>query len=174
MGTSALMPVHVVIALGSNQGDSLSYLQQATAALRQIIQVNRASSVYRTAPMYVTDQPSFLNAVVTGFTDAGPRTLLKQLKAIEAEIGRRERDRYGPREIDLDLIAYGSLSYSFSGGEKELSVPHPKTVERRFVLLPLFEIAPGLKLVGLGDVASLLDQTNDQADDVLRLDDAQL
>lgn len=168
------MPVPVVVALGSNQGDSLSYLQQATEALRQVIQVEKASSVYQTAPMYVENQPSFLNAVVTASTDLGPRALLKQLKAIEFEIGRQERDRYGPREIDLDLIAYGSLSYSFDGSEKPLAVPHPKTVERRFVLLPLFEIAPGLKLVGLGEVAKLLDQTKDQADDVLRLDNAQL
>lgn len=85
-----------------------------------------------------------------------------------------ERMRYGPREIDLDLIGYGSLSYSFEGGEKPLTVPHPKTAERRFVLAPLFELAPGYKLVGLGSVDELLVQTNDQADDVQRLDNAQL
>jgi len=164
----------VVIALGSNQGDSLRYLQRATESLRAHLQVEHVSSVYRTAPMYVEDQPPFLNAVLTATTNLGPRSLLKLLKEIESQIGRQDRERYGPREIDLDLIAYGSLQFSSEAGDKPLQVPHPKTIERRFVLMPLFEIAPSIKLVGLGGVAELLDQTKGQADDVVRLDNAQL
>ncbi|HWA82188.1 MAG TPA: 2-amino-4-hydroxy-6-hydroxymethyldihydropteridine diphosphokinase [Fimbriimonadaceae bacterium] len=164
----------IVIALGSNVGDSLRHLREATALLRQAVQVERVSSVYRTAPMYVEDQPPFLNAALTATTELGPRCLLRRLKEIEAEIGRQSRSRYGPREIDLDLIAYGSLSYTFGGGDKPLVVPHPKTAERRFVLAPLFEIDPGYKLVGLGTVSELLAQTNDQAKDVEKLDHANL
>ncbi|HVT10774.1 MAG TPA: 2-amino-4-hydroxy-6-hydroxymethyldihydropteridine diphosphokinase [Fimbriimonadaceae bacterium] len=169
-----MSPAPVVIALGSNVGDSLRYLQDAVAALRRAIRVERVSSVYRTVPMYVEDQPPFLNAALTGSTELGPRSLLRCLKEIESEIGRRDRARYGPREIDLDLIAYGSLSYAFTGGDKPLVVPHPKTGERRFVLAPLYEIDPGYKLVGLGAVNELLAQTNDQANDVERLDHAHL
>ena len=98
-----------------------------------------------------------------------------RMKSIEIELGRQVApDRYGPREIDLDLIAYGSLSYTFEGGDKPLTIPHPKTAERRFVLVPLCEIAPRFKLVGLGTVSDLLDQTIADAEDVVRLDDAQL
>lgn len=164
----------IAIALGSNVGDSLRHLQDAMVALHHAIKVDRVSSVYRTAPMYVEDQPPFLNAALLGETELGPRALLRRLKEIEGEIGREARQRYGPREIDLDLIAYGSLSYTFLGGDKPLVVPHPKTAERRFVLMPLFEIDPDYKLVGVGPVAELLVQTNDQANDVERLDHAQL
>jgi 2-amino-4-hydroxy-6-hydroxymethyldihydropteridine diphosphokinase len=169
---SAAAPV--VIALGSNVGDSLALLREAVRALRRIITVDSVSGVYRTAPMYVEDQPDFLNAALTGVTELTPRCLLGALKDIELEIGRHKTVRYGPREIDLDLIAYGALSYRFEGGDKPLVVPHPKTAERRFVLMPLFEIGAGLKLIGLGVVADLLEQTKGQADDVVRLTNAQL
>lgn len=164
----------VAIGLGSNVGDSLGHLREAVLILRERIAVAAVSGVFRTAPMYVEDQPAFLNAALVGETQLGPRSLLQLLKSIECEIGRRARQRYGPREIDLDLIAYGSLAYAFEGGEKPLVLPHPKTIERRFVLMPLSEIAPELKLVGLGTVAELLGQTKSQAGDVERLDDAQL
>jgi len=164
----------VVVALGSNVGDSLRFLGEAVEAVRAIVNVERVSHAYRTAPMYVEDQPPFLNGALIANTSRGPRALLAKLKQIEKEIGRNPAQRYGPREIDLDLIAYGSLRYSFAGGDKPLDLPHPKTVERRFVLMPLFEIAPLLLLPGLGRVEELLTQTKDQADDVVRLDDAQL
>lgn len=164
----------VVIALGSNVGDSLEHLRRATALLRVSLRQVVASSAYQTAPMYVEDQPPFLNAVVTATTDTGPRALLTYLKNVEQEIGREARERYGPREIDLDLIAYGSLGYKFLGGEKPLQVPHPRVAERRFVLAPLSEIAPELKLVGLGVVRDLLGQTNGQAADVQRIEHAEL
>jgi 2-amino-4-hydroxy-6-hydroxymethyldihydropteridine diphosphokinase len=166
--------VPVVIALGSNVGDSLQFIREAVERLGAILSVKSVSSAYRTAPMYVTDQAEFLNAVLMARTDLGPRSLLRALKEIECEVGRHKTLRYGPREIDLDLISYGSLSYCFEGGDKPLVVPHPKTVERRFVVLQLFEIAPAIKLVGLGNVADLLAQTIEQADDVQRIENAQL
>lgn len=164
----------VAIALGSNVGDSLKHMQDAVAALRGVIRVDRISGAYKTEPMYVENQPAFLNAALIGATNLGPRTLLKQLKEIESQIGRQTRQLYGPREIDLDLIAYGSLRYTFTGAEKTLVLPHPKTFERRFVLMPLSEIAPSLKLIGLGTVEELLKETKALENDVLRLDNAQL
>lgn len=164
----------VAIGLGSNVGDSLNHLRLATRELAERVEIEAVSSVYRTAPMYVENQPPFLNAALVARTTLGPRSLLRVLKEIECEVGRQARQRYGPREIDLDLIGYGSLAYTFEGAEKPLTVPHPKTIERRFVLMPLSEIAPHLKLVGLGCVSDLLQQTNSQADDVEKLDDALL
>jgi 2-amino-4-hydroxy-6-hydroxymethyldihydropteridine diphosphokinase len=164
----------VVIAFGSNVGDSLGYIRQSISLLRADLAIERMSHVYRSAPMYVTNQAPFLNGVFTARTELGPRGLLEMLKQAEVEIGRRARDRYGPREIDLDLIAYGSLSYSYTAGEKALTIPHPKIVERRFVLLPLSEISPDFNLPGLGLASELLEQTNDQAADVERLDHAKL
>jgi 2-amino-4-hydroxy-6-hydroxymethyldihydropteridine diphosphokinase len=102
------------------------------------------SSVRETDPVGFADQPKFLNAVAELRTDLSPRELLERLLAIERELGReraRER-RWGPRLIDLDLLLYGGEVIDEPG----LTVPHPRLAERRFVLEPLAEIAPGLRL----------------------------
>lgn len=166
--------VPVAIGLGSNVGDSLALLRSAVRLLGDALAIESVSGVYRTSPMYVADQPDFLNAALTARTDLGPRSLLALLKGVEVEIGRQSRERYGPREIDLDLIAYGSLFYRFSGAEKPLFLPHPKTAERRFVLEPLTEIAPSLMLVGLGTASELLKRTGDRRDEVELIRDAKL
>lgn len=163
----------VVVGLGSNLGDRASAMQRAIDELSDSIRWDSVSSLYETAPMYVEDQPPFLNATAIGSTDFGPFALLRRLKETESKIGREERVRYGPREIDLDLIAYGSLALR-SRGERSLELPHPKTPERRFVLAPVYEIAPGLMLPGLGAVAQLFEATNAQAQDVKRINDAVL
>jgi 2-amino-4-hydroxy-6-hydroxymethyldihydropteridine diphosphokinase len=121
--------------------------------------------------MYVTNQPDFLNAVVLGESHLGPLPLLQQLKGLEQELGRHVRKRYGPREIDLDLIAYGSVLYRLEG---RLEVPHPRVAERRFVLAPLAELDPERYLPGIGRVASLLKSTIGEPADVVRLTDAVL
>ncbi len=164
----------VLIALGSNVGDPLSNLRRAVKALKQQLDVTATSHVYETEPMYVEDQPAFLNAAVAAQTDLGPRSLLKLLKRIEQEQGRQKRARYGPREIDLDLIAYGSLAYTFFEGEALLNLPHPRAPERRFVMMPLNDVAPSFLLTGLGVVGDLLRQTDAQASAVVRVEDAQL
>lgn len=164
----------VAIAFGSNLGDRRSHIAGALARLEAIVQVDAVSSLYETAPMYVTDQPPFLNGALIARADLGPRALLRGLKEIEARVGRAPGSRFGPREIDLDLIAFGALAYRFDSGEKPLALPHPRIPERRFVLLPLFEIAPDLRLPGLGQVRDLLGQTNSQADEVVRLEHAEL
>ena len=163
--------VPVVIALGSNVGESLRFLQEAVDRLSVVLANVRVSGVYETAPMYVTDQPPFLNAAIAAETDKGPLELLALLKRIEREIGRQARDRFGPREIDLDLIAYGVLRYRY--GDR-LELPHPRIPERRFVLQPVYDVAPGLKLSTMGSVESLLAQTEDQASDVVLNRDAVL
>jgi 2-amino-4-hydroxy-6-hydroxymethyldihydropteridine diphosphokinase len=165
----------VVIALGSNMGDSLGNLRQAVALLRQSIKVEAVSTVYETAPMYVVDQPPFLNAALTGATSLGPRGLLALLKELEKQIGRLAREVNGPREIDLDLIAYGRLSYSyFEGKELRLVAPHPRVADRRFVLQPLADIAPDLLLPGIGVVRALLGQTEQQRESVKKTEHALL
>jgi 2-amino-4-hydroxy-6-hydroxymethyldihydropteridine diphosphokinase len=106
--------------------------------------------------MYVDDQPDFLNAVVILATPLGPIALLRALKAIEAEAGRQHRERFGPREIDLDVLAYGALQLAAQVGRNHrFVVPHPRNAERDFVLEPAFEIAPDFLFPGSGTVRAL-------------------
>ena len=164
-----------LIALGSNVGDALANLRAAVELISAEIDVRAVSAIYETDPMYVLDQPKFLNAALSGETDLGPLPLLAVLKRIEQTIGRKSRVRYGPREVDLDLIAYGSLIYTFRKvGETILAVPHPKTPERRFVLEPLGDIASNVILPGMGKVVDLLEATKQQATSVQRRVDVSL
>lgn len=127
-----------LIALGTNMGDRQGNLAAAVDALRFIGNVKGVSSVIETAPVGYADQPDFLNAVLEleWTRDAG--ALMAELKRIELEIGRTKTFRNGPREIDLDLLLFGSETHEGA----ELTVPHPRMHERRFVLEPLVEIAP--------------------------------
>jgi 2-amino-4-hydroxy-6-hydroxymethyldihydropteridine diphosphokinase len=158
--------VHVAIAFGSNEGDRVRYIAEAMAELGSLLGDLRRSPIYETAPLYVVDQPPFLNGAVLGRTDLSPRALLSELKAIEIRVGRLPRARNGPREIDLDLIGYGHAAYSFfaddSAEEPVLRLPHPRLAERRFVLQPLFDLDPGLVLPGYPPLATLLARTEDQ------------
>jgi 2-amino-4-hydroxy-6-hydroxymethyldihydropteridine diphosphokinase len=163
------------IAFGSNLGLRERHLADALAALGKEVELVAVSSAYETAPMYVEDQPPFLNGALLARTDLGPRELLRLLKRIEAQVGRQPAQRFGPREIDLDLLSYGRLHYHFADrGEPLLSIPHPRIPERRFVLEPLAEIAPDLVLPGLGTVSALLAATHSQADSVRRVEHAVL
>jgi 2-amino-4-hydroxy-6-hydroxymethyldihydropteridine diphosphokinase len=169
------MATPVLVALGSNLGDRLGHLQCALDLLRQRVALKKVSGVYETAPMYVADQPSFYNAALAAEVELSPVELLALLKLTERDVGRGSRERFGPREVDLDLIAYGSLAYTFQAvGAPSLQVPHPKIVERRFVLQPLMDVAPDMVLPGLGSARELLPATNDQAESVLLVRDALL
>lgn len=128
----------VYLAIGSNQGDRLANLQAGLAGLAPAVQLTNYSSVYETAAAYVEDQPPFLNAVVAGTTELAPHALLALLKQIEHVCGRRPGLRYGPRPLDLDILLYGDLELNSA----DLIIPHPRMVERDFVLRPLAEIAP--------------------------------
>lgn len=165
----------VAIGLGSNRGDRPAMLRFAIQAMASQIEVVAASPLYETDPMYVRDQPDYLNAALIAKTHFGPLAVLRLLKAVEGKVGRIPAERNGPREIDLDLIAYGCLSYRFEDkGRTVLQVPHPRTPERRFVLKPLADVAPDLLLPGLGRVSELLAATESQAASVREFNDAAL
>jgi 2-amino-4-hydroxy-6-hydroxymethyldihydropteridine diphosphokinase len=129
----------VYIALGSNVGDRAAMLERAMAAMNSAgIRVSRQSSFYVTEPVDAPGQAWFLNAVVEAETSLLPLQLLHALLRIERELGRRRITPHGPRTIDLDILFYGSSVIR----SKELQVPHPRLSERRFVLVPLAQIAP--------------------------------
>jgi 2-amino-4-hydroxy-6-hydroxymethyldihydropteridine diphosphokinase len=130
--------IKVAVALGSNLGDRERYLRDATAALRASVSGLTVSSFYDTAPLGVGDQPRFLNAAATGYTTLSARVLLETLLGIEAKFGRTRPHPGAARTLDLDLILYGDQIIE----EQDLTIPHPRFRERRFVLEPLAEVAP--------------------------------
>ena len=142
------------IGVGSNLEDPRA---QVLAAITRLAQLPRtrlvlASKLYRSRPFGPVAQPDFVNAVAGILTQLDPNALMGELHAIESAMGRPERhEHWGPRIIDLDLLAFGSERRE----EPHLTLPHPGIVERNFVLYPLAEIAPDLVLPGLGRVADL-------------------
>jgi len=128
----------VLIALGANLGNRRRNLSAAKRLLAPEVRIIRESSIHETAAWGYADQPDFLNQVLLCETDLAPRALLAQLKSIETRLGRTPTFRYGPRLIDLDLLAYENLTLDLP----DLQVPHPRMHERTFVLAPLVEIAP--------------------------------
>jgi 2-amino-4-hydroxy-6-hydroxymethyldihydropteridine diphosphokinase len=130
--------VAVLLGLGSNLGDREDNLRRALTALAGRLTLTAASPVYETAPMYLTDQPAFLNMAVRGETELPADALLAQLKALEKALGRAGGPRFGPRLIDLDILFYGAAVLELPG----LTIPHPRLAERAFVLRPLADIAP--------------------------------
>ncbi len=139
-----MTPAH--IGLGSNLGDRAAMLAAAVDALAQGADVRAVSSVYETAPWGRLDQPPFLNCCVAIDTPLAADALLARLKDIEAELGRTRGLRWGPRAIDLDLLLYGGSVIRTPA----LAVPHPRILERAFVLVPLAEIAPDALVPGAG------------------------
>ena len=128
----------VGLALGSNIGDRLAALRAAVEAMRALVTIDKISPVYETAAAYITDQPPFLNAALTGTTFLTPQALLTQLKSLEIEIGRLPTFRYGPRLLDIDILFYGDQVLK----QPDLTVPHPRMAERDFVMRPLADIQP--------------------------------
>ncbi len=133
----------VVLGLGSNIGNRLEQLDSAVARLRGILDRLTVSSVYESEPMYVSDQPRFLNLVVAGCSVLEPRALLRRTAVIEADAGRRRDPAQvnGPRPLDIDILLYGDRVVDTD----TLQIPHPRLHERRFVLQPLLEIAPSAR-----------------------------
>lgn len=138
--------VKVYLGIGANLGRRREALRRAIAILGEngAIRIRRISSLYRTEPWGKKRQPDFLNAVVCAETSLHPFDLLKRCQSIEKKLGRRKTERFGPREIDIDVLSYGKMISKSKG----LVLPHPRISERRFVLVPLCEIAPGLRLPG--------------------------
>ncbi len=137
-----------LLALGGNLGDVRATLDRAVAALCDgpAVRLIARSSDYRTPPWGLADQPAFVNLAIAVETSLPPRALLARAQAIERSLGRdraKER-RWGPRPVDIDLIAYDDLALA----ESDLVLPHPRLFERAFVLVPLVEIAPERVIAG--------------------------
>jgi 2-amino-4-hydroxy-6-hydroxymethyldihydropteridine diphosphokinase len=125
--------------MGSNLGDRLKNLQEAIAALREAgIEVIRISSTYQTEPVDYFDQPWFLNIVVQAETGLAPAAMLENLREIETKMGSKKLIAKGPRLIDMDILLFADEVIE----TPELQIPHPRMHLRRFVLVPLTEIAP--------------------------------
>lgn len=142
----------VVVALGSNLGRSPAILDAALDALAEVVEIDGQSGRYRTDPVGGPEQPDYLNAVVTGTTELSAWSLLARMQAIEAGHGRTREVRWGPRTLDLDLVAYGTAGGAdeLRQSDPDLTLPHPRAHERAFVLVPWLDADPGA-LLRVGD-----------------------
>ncbi|MHB1131265.1 MAG: 2-amino-4-hydroxy-6-hydroxymethyldihydropteridine diphosphokinase [Chloroflexota bacterium] len=130
----------VFLGLGSNLGDRKCILAKAISALGSLLRIEAVSSLYESAPFGNLQQPRFLNLVCQGETDLAPEQLLVAVKGIEVKLGRQPSERWGPRQIDIDILLYGQAVVR----TPILTIPHAGLGERAFVLAPLAELAPDL------------------------------
>lgn len=142
----SILGEEVLIGLGGNIGDPLASMRSALKALDDHpgCKVERVSSVWKTPPWGVTDQPDFLNACAAVSTTLEPRAFLELCLTIEKKLKRVRDLRWGPRSIDIDVLFFGDRRIS----EEGLNVPHPRIADRAFVLVPLSEVSPERKLAG--------------------------
>ena len=143
-----------VIALGANIGDPKAQMDLAVAMLREATEVISVSEYFSTKPVSDIEQPDYLNAICIAESELPALDLLSVLHGIEKTLGRERVEKWGPRTIDLDLIQYGSLLSSAD----ELTLPHPRAYERRFVLEPWFSVDPEAILLTHGKISELLEQ----------------
>jgi len=144
----------VYLGLGSNCGDRLIFLKSALTGIAKLkgTFVRAVSSVYETEPVGKKDQREFLNAVAEIETALSPHDLLGEIKRLEQDLGRKDRIRWGPREIDIDILYYDGMILN----EGSLKIPHGEVANRRFVLIPLNEVARGfidpVRRLGVADL----------------------
>jgi 2-amino-4-hydroxy-6-hydroxymethyldihydropteridine diphosphokinase len=138
----------VYLGLGSNIGNRAEYLRKAVDAIQKLdaCTVKQISSIYETEPRGNTDQPDFLNQVIEVETQLGPKELLHECKKMEQALGRKNGKTGEPRTIDIDLLLYSDCVVE----ETDVQLPHPRIQVRRFVLVPLNEIAPDVTIPGSG------------------------
>jgi len=160
----------VVLALGSNLGDRLATLQAGVDHLSSApgLRVTAVSAVFETAPVGGPPQPDYLNAVLLAESEFPAMRILRLCQDAEQALGRVRDQRWGPRTLDVDLIACDDEVSS----DPELTLPHPRAHERAFVLLPWLDVDAGAHLVGFGPVADLLPQVDQTG--VTRLADPSL
>jgi 2-amino-4-hydroxy-6-hydroxymethyldihydropteridine diphosphokinase len=158
-GTPVSEGVTAYVGIGANLGDAQGAVAAAMAALARLpgVQVQRMSSLYRTAPVDASG-PDFINAVAALATTLSPDDLLAALQAVELAFGRQRPFHHAPRTLDLDLLLHGNVVCA----TPRLSLPHPRLHQRAFVLQPLLEIAPDLAAPGLGALAGWLPGTAGQ------------
>lgn len=164
------MPTHTVyLSLGSNLGDRAAYIERALARLgEEGMRIVKRSSFYETEPVEFLAQGWFLNIAVEAETELMPRQLLRVIRQIERELGRKRIVRSGPRTIDIDILLFDANIARAT----ELEIPHPRMTERRFVLVPMAEIAPALRHPMLRlTMAELLADTKDRSE-VRRMKDS--
>jgi 2-amino-4-hydroxy-6-hydroxymethyldihydropteridine diphosphokinase len=142
----------VVIALGSNIGDSEAILNGALKELSEFCKIDKVSKFYETEPVGGPEQSNFLNAVLVGDSNLDPHELLIRCLEIENKFGRSREVRWGPRTLDIDLISVGTLQIK----SDNLTLPHPLAHERAFVLEPWYEIDPAGELIGKGPISEFL------------------
>lgn len=130
---------NIFLCLGSNLGHREENIRHALIELEEArVRIVKASSLYETEPVLYVEQDSFVNLVISCITNISPRQLLHTLKKIERKLGRTKSFRYGPRIIDIDILFYGDKIVEL----QNLSIPHRGIADRKFVLVPLNEIAP--------------------------------
>jgi 2-amino-4-hydroxy-6-hydroxymethyldihydropteridine diphosphokinase len=156
----------VGFGLGGNVGDPAEAIRAAVAALvaRGIAEIDKVSSLYRTAPWGGVPQPDYANACAIGRTNLAPFDLLDAIKKLERDLGRVDTVRWGPRVIDIDILYYGDEQVQ----DERLVIPHRDLLRRAFVLIPLAEIAPDRVIAG----RRVADAARDVAGDDVKLWDA--
>jgi len=144
------------LGLGTNVGDRGQALQRAVEWLGGRLAIEDVAPIYETAPRDVKDQPAFLNSAARVRTDLEPPAVLDLAKELEHDLGRVRRRRFGPREIDCDLLLWDGGTWD----EERLTIPHPRLAERRFALLPVLDLNPEITLpdgTALADLERALD-----------------
>ena len=150
----------VYLGLGSNLGDRESSIRKALdiLALNREIRVVRVSSMYETEPIGLTEQPDFINAAALIETSLSPTELLRVILDVEEQMGRVRNLRWGPRVIDIDILLYDNVAVD----SPPLTIPHPRMLERAFVMAPLAEIAPDVILPDGRRPSEVLEGLKDQ------------
>lgn len=162
--------VDVFVGLGSNLESPKRQVQRAFDELDRVphTRLSSCSSLYRSAPLGPAGQPDYINAVARLSTGLAADRLLSELQAIEQAHGRERLQRWGPRTLDIDLLLYGDEVIA----TPSLTVPHPEMHRRPFVLVPLYELAHGLTLPELGELARLVEDVGSDGLERLEPDDA--
>lgn len=151
----------IYLSLGSNLGDRAAQIEKALTRLSEEgVRITKRSSLYETEPVEFHKQGWFLNCAVEAETILTPKQLLRVVRDIEKELGRKRVVRSGPRTLDIDILIYDDVLMS----GKDLEIPHPRMSHRRFVLIPMVEIAPSLRHPALHlTMSQLLEATSDRS-----------